>query len=152
MRAVSDGVVIARNVTPGQVVNTGDEAFVTSDLSTVWVSAAVNEKDLPDVHIGRAATVTTQGGNAQGLRGTVSMLGDLVDPQTRTVPVRLTVPNPGTSYSLLTVPGVSEINSWGGETKQYTIEVDPESLRPYNLALHDVMMAVSSNNTNFGGS
>ncbi len=55
-------------------------------------------------------------------------------------------------YDLLTVPGVSEINSWGGETKQYTIEVDPESLRRYNLALHDIVTAVESNNANFGGS
>ncbi len=55
-------------------------------------------------------------------------------------------------YALLTVPGVSEINSWGGETKQYTIEVDPESLRRYNLTLHDVTTAVTNNNANFGGS
>ncbi len=55
-------------------------------------------------------------------------------------------------YALLSVPGVSEINSWGGETKQYTIEVDPESLRRYNLTLHDVVQAVSDNNANFGGS
>lgn len=55
-------------------------------------------------------------------------------------------------YALLTVPGVSEINSWGGETKQYTIEVDPESLHRYNLTLHEVVAAVTNNNANFGGS
>ncbi len=55
-------------------------------------------------------------------------------------------------YALLTVPGVSEINSWGGLTKQYTIEVDPEGLRRYNLALHDVVTAITANNANFGGS
>jgi cobalt-zinc-cadmium resistance protein CzcA len=55
-------------------------------------------------------------------------------------------------YTLLTVPGVSEINSWGGETKQYTIEVNPESLRRYNLTLHEVVTSVTSNNANFGGS
>jgi len=55
-------------------------------------------------------------------------------------------------YALMTVPGVSEINSWGGETKQYTIEIDPEALRRYNLTLHEVVMAVSNNNANFGGS
>jgi cobalt-zinc-cadmium resistance protein CzcA len=55
-------------------------------------------------------------------------------------------------YALLTVPGVSEINSWGGETKQYTIEVDPDGLRRFNLTLHDVVSAVSTNNANFGGS
>ena len=55
-------------------------------------------------------------------------------------------------YQLLTIPGVSEINSWGGETKQYTIVIDPDSLRRFNLTLHDVAMAVSNNNANFGGS
>ncbi len=55
-------------------------------------------------------------------------------------------------YALLTIPGVSEINSWGGYTKQYTIEVDPDSLRRYNLTLHDVATAVTDNNANFGGS
>ncbi len=55
-------------------------------------------------------------------------------------------------YQLLTIPGISEINSWGGETKQYTVIADPESLRRFNLTLHDVMQAVTNNNANFGGS
>lgn len=55
-------------------------------------------------------------------------------------------------YSLLSIPGVSEVNSWGGESKQYTIEVDPAALRQYNLTLHEVVTAVSGNNSNFGGS
>ncbi len=55
-------------------------------------------------------------------------------------------------YALLAVPGVSEINSWGGETKQFVIEVEPESLRRYNLTLHQVVSSVTSNNSNFGGS
>jgi len=55
-------------------------------------------------------------------------------------------------YGLLAVQGVSEINSWGGETAQYTIEIDPGSLRRYNLTLHEVAMAVTNNNANFGGS
>lgn len=55
-------------------------------------------------------------------------------------------------YGLQTISGVSEINSWGGNTKQYTIQVDPESLRRYNLSLHEVVQAVTANNANFGGS
>lgn len=55
-------------------------------------------------------------------------------------------------YGLQTISGVSEINSWGGYTKQYTIEVDPESLRRFNLTLHEVVQAVTDNNANFGGS
>ncbi|HEY9136878.1 MAG TPA: efflux RND transporter periplasmic adaptor subunit [Terriglobus sp.] len=96
IRAVADGVVISRNVTVGQVLNTGDEAFVTSNLATVWVNASLNEKDVPQVRPGAVATVTQQGAQEQGLQGIVNMLGDVVDPQTRTLPVRIVVSNRAT--------------------------------------------------------
>jgi cobalt-zinc-cadmium resistance protein CzcA len=49
------------------------------------------------------------------------------------------------------VPGVSEVNTWGGEVKQYQITVDPSVLAQYGLTLHDVAQRVEENNTNFGG-
>lgn len=52
---------------------------------------------------------------------------------------------------LRTVPGVSEINNWGGEVKQYQIIVDPALLSQYGLTLHDVSQRIAENNTNFGG-
>src|SRR5882757_2828582 len=52
---------------------------------------------------------------------------------------------------LRTVPGVSEINAWGGQTKQFQIVVDPASLDQYGLTLHDVAARIEGNNTNFGG-
>ena len=52
---------------------------------------------------------------------------------------------------LRTLPGVSEINAWGGQTKQFQIVVDPASLDQYGLTLHDVAKRVQDNNTNFGG-
>src|ERR1017187_8838431 len=52
---------------------------------------------------------------------------------------------------LRTIPGVSEINSWGGQSKQYQIVVDPVRLAQYGLTLHDVATRVEENNTNFGG-
>ncbi len=54
-------------------------------------------------------------------------------------------------YALRTIPGVSEINTWGGYIKQYTVEVEPMTLRRYNLTVHDVVQQVASNNQNFGG-
>src|ERR1700680_1060641 len=54
-------------------------------------------------------------------------------------------------FDLRAVQGVSEVNSWGGETKEYVIEIDPTALRRYNLTLHDVLTRVSENNENFGG-
>jgi cobalt-zinc-cadmium efflux system membrane fusion protein len=96
IRSPIDGVVIARNVTVGQVVATGFEAFVISNLHTVWVTASVNEKDLPLVRVGVPADVVSQGYPGQVFRGRVGMIGDVLDSQTRTVPVRIVVPNPGT--------------------------------------------------------
>jgi heavy metal efflux system protein len=52
---------------------------------------------------------------------------------------------------LRTLPGVSEVNAWGGQTRQYQIVVDPALLDQYALTLHDVEARVGQNNTNFGG-
>jgi cobalt-zinc-cadmium resistance protein CzcA len=52
---------------------------------------------------------------------------------------------------LRTIPGVSEINAWGGQTKQFQIVVDPSLLEQYDLTLHDLAGRVEENNTNFGG-
>ncbi len=54
-------------------------------------------------------------------------------------------------YALRTVRGVNEVNSWGGETKQYTIEVDPAKLQRYGIQLRTVFDRVRENNSNFGG-
>lgn len=92
--ALADGVVIARNITPGQVVTTGDELLVTSNLASVWVNAAVNERDVPRIYVGKAASVSLPSGGGASLSGKVTMIGDVVDPQTRTLPVRILVNNP----------------------------------------------------------
>jgi heavy metal efflux system protein len=52
---------------------------------------------------------------------------------------------------LRVVPGVNEINTWGGETRQYQIEIDPNRLQGYGLTLRDVYERVRENNANFGG-
>ncbi len=52
---------------------------------------------------------------------------------------------------LRTIPGVSEIQTWGGLTKQYQIIVDPVLLEQYGLTLHDVAARIEENNANFGG-
>ena len=52
---------------------------------------------------------------------------------------------------LLGVPGVTEVNSFGGLDKQYQVRLDPAKLQAYNLGLRDVLEAVSRNNANVGG-
>lgn len=52
---------------------------------------------------------------------------------------------------LQTVPGVSEVASFGGFEKQYQITIDPHKLNYYNIPLSQVLKAVKSNNNDIGG-
>ena len=54
-------------------------------------------------------------------------------------------------YNLRTVPGVTEVLSFGGEVKQYQVRVDPRALLQYGVTLRDVRDAVGENNRNVGG-
>lgn len=54
-------------------------------------------------------------------------------------------------FALQTVPGVSEVASFGGFQKQYQITIDPVKLNYYNLSMMDVLKAVKSNNNDVGG-
>src|SRR5476651_2164158 len=52
---------------------------------------------------------------------------------------------------LQTVPGVSEVASFGGFEKQYQITIDPHKLKYYNISLSQVLKAVKNNNNDGGG-
>jgi cobalt-zinc-cadmium resistance protein CzcA len=52
---------------------------------------------------------------------------------------------------LRAVPGVAEINSWGGFQKQYQVRIDPTALVKYNLTFDQVVAAIDQNNRNVGG-
>jgi CzcA family heavy metal efflux pump len=53
--------------------------------------------------------------------------------------------------ALQTVPGVSEVASFGGFEKQYQLVVDPVKLQYYNISMMDVMNKVKTNNNDVGG-
>ncbi len=52
---------------------------------------------------------------------------------------------------LLTVPGVVQVNTWGGRTKEYDVEVDLHKLDAYNVTLPQVLTALGNANVNVGG-
>jgi len=91
--APTSGVVINRTVNPGQVVSAGQDLFVVTDLSTVWVMGDLYEKDFPAVRVGSNAAITVPATN-QTLRGRVAYIDPRVDPAARTAKVRVEVPNP----------------------------------------------------------
>src|SRR5262245_52273684 len=55
------------------------------------------------------------------------------------------------AYQLRRVPGVTEINSHGGELKTYQVELDPDKLNTHHLSMTDVFDALHMNNANVGG-
>jgi len=52
---------------------------------------------------------------------------------------------------LRTVPGVADVNAWGGMPQQFQVNADPAKLAGYNITLSDVQSALAGNNGNFGG-
>jgi cobalt-zinc-cadmium efflux system membrane fusion protein len=98
VRAPRGGVIVERNVTPGQVVSFGQSdtptnLFVIADLSSMWVLADVYEPDVPKVRLGQVFTITPPCCPGERFDGKVTYISDSVDPQTRTVKVRAVVPN-----------------------------------------------------------
>lgn len=93
------GRIIGRNLTRGEVVETTEKLFVVADLSEVWVRANIPEKDIPFVHSvhasgGRQAEVLINAYPREIFKGTITYVGDVLDPATRTMQLRLELPNP----------------------------------------------------------
>ena len=66
-----------------------------ADLSTVWVTADVAEPFLRLVHVGQPVAVSLVSFPDEVFNGSVSRIGDVLDPQTRTLKVTVDLPNPG---------------------------------------------------------
>ena len=52
---------------------------------------------------------------------------------------------------LLTIPGIAAVNSWGGPTKEFQVEVDPHKLEAYNITVPQILTALGNANVNVGG-
>jgi cobalt-zinc-cadmium resistance protein CzcA len=52
---------------------------------------------------------------------------------------------------LLTIPGIAAINSWGGPTKEFQVEVDPHKLEAYSVTVPQILTALGNANVNVGG-
>ena len=95
IRSPVAGTVVERPITPGELLEEGTTpCFTVADLSRVWVMAHLFGADLGSVSLGDSAEVLT-GTAAEHFSGSVSNISALVDPDTRSVAVRVVVENPG---------------------------------------------------------
>lgn len=94
LRAPFDGRVIMRNITRGEVVEMQQKLFTVADLSNVWVIGNVPEKDVQFIRKDQTVEVIAAAYPHGIFPGTITYIGDILDPATRTMRLRVTVPNP----------------------------------------------------------
>jgi cobalt-zinc-cadmium efflux system membrane fusion protein len=87
------GTVLERNVTPGQIVQPAEKAFLVADLSSVWLVADVPEQDANKIYKGMRVALTIPSLPRQQIEGRLDYVAPIVDPGTRTVQVRMNLPN-----------------------------------------------------------
>jgi Cu(I)/Ag(I) efflux system membrane fusion protein len=88
------GFVLDRQAYPQTAVGPDKELYKVADLSDIWVNADVYEYEIPYVHLGQKATMQLSYDPGKTYTGRVTYIYPTVDPQTRTVKVRLEFANP----------------------------------------------------------
>ncbi len=104
LKAPIPGVVVEKNINPGaelrsdqMLANTPQLAsplFVITDPARLWIQIDVPERDQARVHLGQTFTIKSTGLPEETFSGKVEFISDSLDPTTRTVKVRGSVPNP----------------------------------------------------------
>ncbi|WP_274396943.1 efflux RND transporter periplasmic adaptor subunit [Xanthomonas cucurbitae] len=94
IRAPISGRIVEMNGALGGYWNESTASIMTvADLSTVWLSASVPEKDLSQIVVGQAARIVPNAYANQAFNGKVQYIGDFLDPDTRTASVRVAIDN-----------------------------------------------------------
>ena len=99
-----NGRIIARNLTKGEIVEVTEKLFTVADLSEVWVLANIPEKDIPFIRSDAGASdksgveqlveVLLTAYPGEVFHGKITYVGDVLDASTRTMNLRLELPNP----------------------------------------------------------
>lgn len=87
------GVVVEKTVTQGEMVSPEKVLFTVSDLSSLWVSIDVYEKDLSRLKAGMEAKILVAAYPDTEFKGSISYVGDFMDEKTRTVKARVSIDN-----------------------------------------------------------
>jgi HlyD family secretion protein len=79
------GVVLSKNIEPGEFVAPGTAVITVADTSKVWLRAFVNETDLGRIHLGQAVEVSTDSFPGKTYRGTVAFIASEAEFTPKTV-------------------------------------------------------------------
>ena len=124
--------------------DTNAPIMTVADLSSVWVAASVRERDLAAVFIGQAARIIFDAYDGEFTDGNVRYVGEVLDPDTRTVKVRIALQNPagrfrpgmfarvqfaGAAHKAVVVPASALVQA-GFDTRVF-VETAPWSFQPH---------------------
>ena len=113
------GVITDQEVTNGAAVQaySTPNPFTISDLTTVWIVCDVFESDMANVRVGEPTEIKLNAYPDKVLKGTISNIGSILDPNIRTAKVRIEVANPGEMMR----PGMfATATLFGKEKRTYT--------------------------------
>ncbi len=96
--ANEEGTVMDRKVTPGQIVQSAEILFILADLSSVWITADVPEQASSSLAVGKIAEAELAAFPDKLIRGRISFVSALVNPETRTIQARMDVGNTDRRY------------------------------------------------------
>lgn len=94
LRATAGGYVLEKNVLAGQKIMAGDALYKVADLTSVWVEGEVFEQDIASVRVGQAVHADFEAMPGEHRMGRISYVYPTLDVETRTVRVRVALPNP----------------------------------------------------------
>lgn len=150
-RSPLDGTVIEVGGTVGQAVEPTSTLFTVADLRELWILLDVYEAQLPLIAVGQGVNFTTSAQPGRNFRGLVQHIGEFVDEKTRTVTVRLAVPNPDGALK----PGMfaqAEITTLhgdsadGGPTAQANLPLVVPSAAVHKVGEDNVVFIVEETN------
>ena len=143
------GVILEKKALQGQRFMPGEALYQIADVSGVWVLADVFERDIAAVKLGQQVEVSIDAFPDKTLVGKVSYLYPTLNAQTRTVPVRIELPNPrgelrpamyakvdmkvGAGRTALTIPISAVIDS--GTSQRIIVQQDEGRFEPRDVKL-----------------
>lgn len=141
--APKGGIVLNRGVTEGAAIDPSTDILTLADLSQVWVMAEVAESDAARIGVGTMATLTFPASGRESISARVSYIYPTLTEGTRTVRVRLSVPNvggalrpglfgsaefAGASRDALTVKRDAVVDT--GQTQHVFVQTSPNVFEP----------------------
>ncbi len=140
------GTVLKKNVDVQQYANAGESMYEVADLSTVWLYADVYEYEIQSLKIGQQVEARSDAYPGEKFNGTISFISPTIDPSSRTVRVRVDVPNAkeklkpemyvnavlkATLPSAVVVPLTALLSS--GDRQVVWVQTDENVFEPHNV-------------------